>query len=175
MSRVYLNANDTVAPGQQKTFTWTVVAPSTAGTYNFQWRMVREGVTWFGATTTNVAVAIAATANAAQIAQTVPSTMTAGQSHDVSVTMQNTGSSTWTAAGAYRLGSVNPSNNLTWGMSRVYLSGNDGIAPGQQKTFTWTITAPTTPGTYNFQWRMVQEGVAWFGAATENMVVEVVP
>jgi hypothetical protein len=73
------------------------------------------------------------------------------------------------------LGSVNPSNNATWGMARVYLAAADSIAPGQQKTFAWTVTAPTTPGMYNFQWRMLQEGVVWFGSSTTNMVIEVVP
>jgi hypothetical protein len=58
-------------------------------------------------------------------------------------------------------------------MARVDLGSGDSIAPGQQKTFSWTVTAPSTAGTYNFQWRMVQEFVQWFGAATPNVAVTV--
>jgi RHS repeat-associated protein len=36
-----------------------IVAPASAGTYNFQWRLV-HGTTWFGATTPNVAVNVGA-------------------------------------------------------------------------------------------------------------------
>ncbi|MDO8682740.1 MAG: glycosyl hydrolase, partial [Armatimonadota bacterium] len=48
-------------------------------------------------------------------------------------------------------------------------------APGQQKTFTFIVTAPSTAGTYNFQWRMVQDGVQWFGDLTPNVAVTVIP
>jgi hypothetical protein len=99
--------------------------------------------------------------------------MTAGQSYSVSVTMQNTGTATWTAAGLYRLGATNPYDNTTWGTNRVSLAGADSIATGQQKTFTWTVQAPATAGTYSFQWRMVQDGVTWFGDTSPNVAVVV--
>jgi hypothetical protein len=37
------------------------------------------------------------------------------------------------------------------------------VTPGQDYEFSFTITAPATPGLYQFQWRMVQESVEWFG------------
>jgi len=55
----------------------------------------------------------------------------------------------------------------------VALAPGDSVGPGQSKTFTWTVTAPSSPGTYNFQWRMVQEFVQWFGATTPNVAVTV--
>ncbi|MGD9765261.1 MAG: PQQ-dependent sugar dehydrogenase [Candidatus Binatia bacterium] len=169
-TRVSLGAGESIGPGQQKTFTWNVRAPDTAGTHNFQWRMVQEGVAWFGASSTNVAVAVTgAGRNAAMVSETVPTTMTAGQTYTVSVTMQNTGGITWTAASNYRLGALYGN----WGVTRVLLGAGDSIAPGQQKTFTWTVRAPSTAGTYNFQWRMLQEGVAWFGAPSANVAVVV--
>jgi hypothetical protein len=175
MNRVGLASGESIAPGQQKTFTWTVTAPATAGPYNFQWRMLQEGVTWFGDTSTNVAVTVSAASgpNATYVSQSVPSSMTAGQSYSVSVTMKNSGGTTWTAASAYRLGAINPYDNTTWGMNRVGLASGDSIAPGQQKTFTWTVTAPATAGPYNFQWRMLQEGVTWFGDTSTNVAVTV--
>jgi hypothetical protein len=110
-----------------------------------------------------------ATDNAAFVSQTVPTTMNPGQYYSVSVTMKNTGTTTWTQAGGYKLGSQNPQDNTIWGTGRVLLSGN--VAPNQNVTFTFTVRAPTVPGTYNFQWRMVREFVAWFGAFTPNVPV----
>jgi hypothetical protein len=178
--RIPLNAGESIAPNASKTFAWTVTAPATAGTYNFQWRMRQSGVEWFGDTTPNVAVTVSAPAppppaatNGAQfVAQTVPSTMTAGQSYSVSVTMRNSGTTTWTEA-SYRLGSQNPQDNLTWGMNRVSLPAGASVAPGQDAVYSWTVTAPTTPGTYNFQWQMRQSGVEWFGPLTPNVAVAV--
>jgi predicted GH43/DUF377 family glycosyl hydrolase len=48
------------------------------------------------------------------------------------------------------------------------------VPEGQTKTFTFDVKAPATPGTYNFQWQMVQDGVEWLGDKTPNVVVAVV-
>jgi hypothetical protein len=95
----------------------------------------------------------------------------AGRSSQFRVTMKNIGSTTWTKADGYKLGSQNPQDNTNWGLNRVELSPNDRIAPGQSKTFIFTVTPPSTPGTYNIQWKMVKENVAWFGALTSNYVI----
>jgi hypothetical protein len=47
-----------VAPWQNETFTFNFTAPSQRGTYNFQWRMVKEWVEWFGETTPNVPIVV---------------------------------------------------------------------------------------------------------------------
>jgi len=39
-----------VGPGQTFTFDFTMTAPAAPGTYTTDWRMLRESVTWFGAT-----------------------------------------------------------------------------------------------------------------------------
>jgi Ig-like domain from next to BRCA1 gene len=105
------------------------------------------------------------------IGQTVPSPMVAGQTYQVSVTMRNDGSETWSESTYHRLGSQNPQDNFIWGTNRAFLQGN--ASPGQQATFTFTVTAPNSVGTYNFQWRMVKEAVAWFGANSANAAVQV--
>jgi hypothetical protein len=53
----------------------------------------------------------------------------------------------------------------------VVLAGD--VAPGQEAVVTWTVSAPTTPGNYNFQWRMLNVGVEWFGPLSTNVVVNV--
>ena len=107
------------------------------------------------------------------VSQSAPSSMAAGQTYSVSVTMKNTGTTTWTAAASYKLGSQNPQDNGTWGNGRQILAAGDSIASGQSKTFTFNVVAPATPGTYNFQWQMLQEYVQWFGDKTPNVAVTV--
>ena len=168
-----------VSPGSQVTFNFTVTAPSTPGTYNFQRRMLQHLVEWFGDFTPNVAVNVTSASipnNAAFVSQSVPTTMTAGQSYNVSVTMRNTGTNTWTSANNHMLGTQNPQDNTTWGntalgFGRVSLPSS--VFPGSQVTFNFTVTAPSTPGTYNFQRRMLQHLVEWFGDFTPNVVVSV--
>ncbi|PYS25600.1 MAG: hypothetical protein DMF72_01275 [Acidobacteria bacterium] len=86
-------------------------------------------------------------------------------------TFHNAGGTTWTAASQYHLGSQNAQDNSTWDLNRVNLPST--IAPGQDATFNFTVTAPSTAGTYNFQWRMVQDGLEWFGEYAPNVNVNV--
>ena len=161
-----------VAPGEEVDFTFDVTAPVVPGTYNFQWRMLQEGVQRFGDATTNIPITVLAPYNQAEfISQNVPTKMYATESYWVSITMKNVGNTTWPAGSAYRLGSQNPQDNTTWGMNRVVLWEN--VYPNQQVTFTFEVTAPLSIGKKNFQWRMVQDGVEWFGATTPNVVVSV--
>lgn len=112
--------------------------------------------------------------NAQFVSQSVPAIMVPGQVYTVTVTMLNSGTTTWSAAGTYKLGSQNPQDNRNWNTTaRADLSGP--VAPGQQGTFTFSVTAPATTGFYNFQWRMVQENLDWFGELSSNVAVEVVP
>lgn len=105
--------------------------------------------------------------------QDVPDTMIAGQKYSVSVTMKNTGTTTWSDDLGYRLGSQNPQDNAMWG-GRVFLFSGKTIEPGKKVEFGFTVTAPEKPGTYDFQWRMLREGQEWFGEESKNKTVEVV-
>jgi hypothetical protein len=78
--------------------------------------------------------------------------MAQGSSYTVSVTMQNTGNTTWKASSGYRLVSQNPVGNTTWGVAQAVLP-ND-VAPGSSVTINFNVTSPTARGTYNFQWRL---------------------
>lgn len=101
------------------------------------------------------------------VSQSVPASMIGGQSYDVAVTMKNTGETEWTANKSYRLGAQNPQDNPAWKEIRVELPST--IAPGALATFKFTITAPSATGSYNLQWRMVRDGVEWFGDYTPNV------
>lgn len=101
----------------------------------------------------------------------VPKTLSPGQKAIVSVTLKNTGTSTWTKAGLYKLGSVD--DNVELGNVRIELDEGESVQPNEQKTFTFEITGPVTPKAYNFQWRMVQENVEWFGEMSPKQKVVV--
>lgn len=113
------------------------------------------------------------------ITQTVPTKMIAGQSYSASMTFRNTGGNTWvykeTYEYGYKLGSQNPQDNNIWQARRILLNPDDNIITNQEKIFDFTITAPITPGTHNFQMRMLQEWVVWFGDFSPNVVVNVTP
>jgi RHS repeat-associated protein len=156
--------------GTAGSFDFQVRAPA-PGTYNFQWRMVQEGVEWFGAYTQNVVVTVVAPVNGAQVVgASVPASMAPGQVVPISVTMKNTGGTTWPANSVYRLGSTNPYDTKLWTVSRVNLA--NAVAPGQQYTFAFSVTAPTA-GNYVMGWGMLQEGAQWFGD-TSNSAVSVI-
>jgi hypothetical protein len=113
--------------------------------------------------------------NASFVTQNIPPSMVKSSTYRVSITMRNTGTSTWISGVncPFRLGSQNPQDNAVWGISRVDVPGR--VAPGATATFSFDVTAPATTGIYHFQWRMLQENVEWFGAATQDIQVLVTP
>jgi len=111
--------------------------------------------------------------DAAFIAQVAPTSVTAGASLEFEITMDNVGTTTWTRADDFRMGSQNPHDNETWAIGRLDLDEADGVVPGSSVTFVGEGTAPSTPGTYDFQWRMLREDVEWFGETTPNLLIEV--
>jgi YD repeat-containing protein len=123
------------------------------------------------------------------VSQSVPQSMTGGESYNVSVSLRNTGQTMWTANRLYRLGSK---NGFAWGRARVALPHD--VGPGEVVTFNFNIIAPrvggggtgliiqgdgddgtsSTPAT-NFQWQMEQDITdnGWFGQTTDNVGVNV--
>jgi len=105
------------------------------------------------------------------VSQSVPTSMQVGQTYSATLKMKNSGTTTWSSAANYKLGSANPLGNSRWGRTRVALPAS--IAPGATATFGFAVTAPATAGDYSFQWRMVQESIEWFGALSTNTTVHV--
>jgi len=101
-----------------------------------------------------------------------PSPILGGANFTAAVTMKNEGDTTWSESNWYRLASVVPGNPFG---DRVFLGGGEQIGPQGTKTFSIVGQAPFAGGTYLFQWRMVQEFVQFFGAATQSVNVTVTP
>uniref|UniRef100_UPI002FCDC06A hypothetical protein n=1 Tax=Duganella sp. S19_KUP01_CR8 TaxID=3025502 RepID=UPI002FCDC06A len=96
--------------------------------------------------------------------QIVPTTMVAGQKYTAQVSMNYAGGITWNATD-YFLGAVNPVGNDVWGVTVVPNTGSG--------TFVFEVTAPSVPGTYNFQWQMMY-GNEFFGQLSDNQQINVV-
>ena len=165
-----LAASDSIAPGQSKKFTYNIYAPTTPGTYMFQTRMYKHGSS-LGPLSPAVTVAVALAADATRyVSQTVPSTVKAGATFNVTVTMRNVGTNTWTQAGGYVLAPA--SGYPTWNVTAIPLAVSDSIAPGSSKTFTFAATAPPTPGTYSMRFQM-EKGSTFFGDRTTTKTITV--
>lgn len=100
-----------------------------------------------------------------------PASVAGGQSFSATVQMKNVGVKPWTNVGttAHKLGSQSPQDTTRWGFTRVALPASP-INPGQTANFTFTATAPSTPGAYAFAWKMLQESVGWFGDTLSTTV-----
>lgn len=108
---------------------------------------------------------------AAFVSQQVPATLAVGQRAPVTVRFKNIGETVWDPGQQFALGSQGPQDNVTWSANRVPLP--KVVRPGEEVSVGFEIPAPTTPGKYVFQWRMVQERVAWFGAVSAPVEIEV--
>ncbi len=180
--RIQLPPDRSVLPGHSHIFNLVLRAPNQPGDYHTDWRMLQEGVRWFGEVAQKTVKVVAAERDDAKvIAMNFPSVMVAGSTHNVSITMRNTGTTTWSEADKYRLGAVGDSDPLS-NRGRIVIPPPVRVEPGETHTFNFQITAPMQPNVYRSDWRMVREGVRWFGeiavkyvnviaAATDNAIV----
>lgn len=95
-----------------------------------------------------------------------------GQAREITVTVRNTGTSTWTRS-EFKLGALNDSrgdaSRFMTGL-RAYLPQGSSVPPGDSYTFRFRIQAPAQEGDLEPAWRMVHEGVRWFGAVARQRV-----
>ena len=109
--------------------------------------------------------------NAATIGASVfPAQVACGSSSEVSIEVINSGTTTWTHADGYKLGTVGDEDPLHEA-HREWLAEDASIAPGSSWQFEFEILAPATEGTFTSDWRMVQEAVEWFGDSVSFDVV----
>jgi len=84
--------------------------------------------------------------------------------------MNNNGTKPWTTDGTpHNLGSQNPQDNTRWGIGRVGLPFQP-VNPGQNAVFSFNATAPSTADSYPFDWKMVEDGIEWFGDTCAKII-----
>jgi hypothetical protein len=161
-----------VAPNEQVTFNFDVVPLSCrfAAASPFVFRMLSQTHGTFGQETPDPGV-IVATATVF-VSQQVPAMVPAGATVLVTETFTNTTTTTWQVTDGYTLGPAGPTGNTTWGVSPVPLPVS--VAPNANVTFIFYAVAPTTVGTYNFQWQMNMPNGTPFGSVSPATSVQVI-
>ncbi|UGQ48740.1 NBR1-Ig-like domain-containing protein [Massilia endophytica] len=154
-----------------KTFTLSMVAPTTPGTYGMQFQMYQTNIGWFGDYTPSVSIDVVPRVPDAQfVSQTAIPTMTGARTYTVK--MRNTGNYAWAAGTSIQLGTQNPPDNDLWKTKRLNLSV--ATAVGAEGTFSGTIYPPVEGGYYDMQWQLVQSATGmYFGEATPVQTVAV--
>ncbi len=164
-----------VAPNATHTFNFTITAPATPGTYPLR-RQIFDGkptsptggVGFFDLTNfcvnRNILVSSQTDAYAALFeGDTLPATMAPGERRRVTVSVRNAGSQTWNPNQVYLYSRNTPITQ--WGVVSVSVPAQ--VAPGALATFSYIITAPTTPGDYQHRWQMfngINPNAGFFGA-----------
>jgi len=162
-----------LAPGEMVTVPVILTAPPEPGLYEMEWRMVLEKVAWFGSQLAPLRVEVSPP-GAELLSHDAPRKMVAGHEYEGSLLVRNPSRLTWSPVGhrwhAFRLGVIGPGERA-WGIVRVDFA--EPVAPEETVLVRYVVRAPASPGRYHLQWRMLQEGVLWFGSRSEDLIVEV--
>lgn len=106
------------------------------------------------------------------VRHSLPSSLACSASTTATVTMRNTGDTTWSSAGNYMLQAVDSEDVFLTSGEWVALTAD--VPPGAEHTFTFALSAPG-PCTETTRWTMVRRGVRTFGdeaASTVNVVCD---
>ena len=152
-----------VGPGDMCTFNFTLRAPGLPGTYNTEWRMVRDNHAWFGPTHSEPIVVNPGPVfdDALLVDEDIPTELAPGQTTEVHLTFRNFGTTTWTTENGFKLGAMGDTDPFS--ATPQELGIGVSVLPDSEHTFTFTFTAPLTAGTYTTDWQMIHEGTGWFG------------
>jgi hypothetical protein len=100
----------------------------------------------------------------------LPTGLACGETYVAEVKMRNTGQSTWTRDGGFKLGAVNDDDSLYGPDVRVWLSEGVSVRPGETHIFDFLLAAPQAESVYLTDWQMVHEAVRWFGDTAAQAV-----
>ncbi len=92
----------------------------------------------------------------------------------VTITMRNTGNTTWTLADGYELSVITDSCSMFPGAT-IPLAPTDAIPPFTNFEFLVTITAPGAPAGCNLQFQMQQNAVLFGGIGNRSVNVQMPP
>jgi hypothetical protein len=98
----------------------------------------------------------------------LPARLQCGETFRASITMQNTGTTTWTSTDA--LGAVGGEDVFTEAL-RVNVAAGVEVAPGESHTFRFPLTAPEIAlPQARTAWRMVSVDGIWFGETAAQAI-----
>lgn len=172
-----------VNPGEIGTFEFWMQAPNKTGSFSQYFNMVAEGVTWMDAGGVFVNMSVKGpTYNWQPAGQSVwtdetkvahlgwNGTMAPGGRNYVEIYAKNTGNVPWVKNGP------NPTLIGTWNAqdrvsqfydsswvfkNRMAVQQEEVVYPGEIATYRFSVTAPSTPGTYKEYFNIVAESKTW--------------
>ena len=173
-----------VMPGENGTFTFTVNVPNISGTYYERFNLVAEGAAWMQDPDFSIQLNVTKSTYKWQMVSQSSNnsfTLSPGQNAQFTLVARNTGNTTWnnsanpvklaTWAPSYRRSAFDPG---TWeNPYRVATLQQSSVAPGQNGTFVFNVTAPSTSGFYIERFNLVMEGISWFEDPWVEFDVEV--
>ncbi|HRY59976.1 MAG TPA: N-acetylmuramoyl-L-alanine amidase [Patescibacteria group bacterium] len=169
-------AETEVAPGGIANFNFTINSSKDVGNYIEKFKLVAENIAWFGVVipinisiTNPPVVSLPATPKIgdafAYVSQSPHLTLNTGDTVQVWIDLKNTGDTNWekNSLSPVRLATNNPRDRTSAFISSNRISLNDNIVyPGNTTRFSFSITAPGTPGVYKEYFTLVRDGVSWF-------------
>lgn len=100
------------------------------------------------------------------VSDTIPASMNANEVRSVSVTFRNK-SVLWDDAHGFKLGAAGDSDPFAGTRHGL---GSATVGTNGTFTFTFNMVAPSAPGVYTTDWRMLREGFTWFGETLTKQV-----
>jgi hypothetical protein len=113
--------------------------------------------------------------SSAVVSFSTPASVVAGTPFSVTLTLQNTGTDTWApaatlnATSGVKLGSATPHDTSAWGPHRVLVPAVS-VPPAASVDIVINAVAAAAGNDQNFDWQLVQEGVAWFGVVAHAVI-----
>jgi hypothetical protein len=104
----------------------------------------------------------------------IPGMMLTGNNYNVHITVRNTGSVIWDSSCGLMLGGVGDSQGdaALFGSTRISIPAGVNVAPGENYTRNFMMTAPNQYGSYFPEYQMVCSD-EWFGEIlTKNVTVQ---
>lgn len=174
VNRVPLGDDENIAPGEEKTFTFTIAAPRTPGTYQLVWRLEKDGKPIDGIHSPVAQIRIDyPLTRATFVSQIVPDRLAPGERFKALMQYQNAGESSWSGTTGYSLKAISENAKTNWGIEQVSLLPSSVISTRQTATITFEATAPQKPGRYPFQWQMNHANDGLFGEPSPETMINV--
>jgi len=162
-----------VLPGENGTFTFTINVPNREGPYTERFNLVAEGAKWMPDPDFSINLTITKSTYKWQMVSQSSSqgfALSPGSGSQFTLVAKNMGNTTWSnSINPVRLATFIPTNRNSAFYHSSWVSSNrpavlqePSVGPGQNGTFVFNVTAPSTPGFYVERFNLVSEGLSWF-------------
>ena len=83
---------------------------------------------------------------------------------------ENRSEDAWSDDLGVKLEAMAPTDAALWSVGDILLRPGEEVAPGDRKIFSFTVRAPTEPGTYAFRWQLTLDGAPYGELAPEHTI-----